>query len=276
MANGENRERRAAVYRAGVTPDVFPWEQHPIPPLLYKYFPPERFHVLTDCEVRFSQRQVFEDRYELLPDVAQFGTADEMLEFFETDEVLRRHPPALRRAVVNHILSSSERHAALIADTQSWLTGPNEFVVLCLSETPASDRMWHEYAENEHGFVVAFNTQHPAFRSLHVPGRIGKVEYSDQPFPSFLSSYGANAFFRKRTRYSYEEEWRSIRHTGRFAAEQVRMVDGLPIYLGRFDPACVSAILIRPGCRVEWELRHLLAIDARYRHVLVVDSSNIV
>jgi hypothetical protein len=139
MTNGKPRERQTAVYRAGVTPEAFPWEKHLLPPVLYKYFPPERFHVLTDCQVRFSQRQVFEDRYELLPDVAQFGTADEILEFFETDEALRRHPPALRKAVVNHILGSPERHASLIADTQAWLTGPNEFVVFCLSEAPASD-----------------------------------------------------------------------------------------------------------------------------------------
>jgi hypothetical protein len=36
----------------------------------FKYLPPERFHVLTDCRVRFSQRTAFEDDHELQPDYA--------------------------------------------------------------------------------------------------------------------------------------------------------------------------------------------------------------
>src|SRR5438094_9356899 len=54
-----------------------PWE-HPVPPVLYKYLPPERLHVLSDRRVRFSQRTVFEDDHELQPDYAIFGTASEI------------------------------------------------------------------------------------------------------------------------------------------------------------------------------------------------------
>ena len=58
----------SAVIPSGVSPRIHPW-QKPLPPVLCKYYPPERFHILTDCTVRFSQREVFDDQYELAGDV---------------------------------------------------------------------------------------------------------------------------------------------------------------------------------------------------------------
>ena len=54
--------------------------------------------------------------------------------------------------------------------------------------------MWHQYARNGTGFVVAFDSYHPAFGSLKTPGLIGEIEYSDEPISSFLSTYGASSF----------------------------------------------------------------------------------
>jgi len=84
-------------------PRVHPW-QKPLPPLLYKYYPPERFHVLTDCMVRFSQREVFDDQRDLRPEVANFGTAQEIRAFMDNDPVLARYAPALKEAVIGHVL----------------------------------------------------------------------------------------------------------------------------------------------------------------------------
>jgi len=56
---------------------MLPWE-YAVPPVLYKYRPPERLDVLTDCRVRFSHRSAFEDDHELQPDYAIFGTESEI------------------------------------------------------------------------------------------------------------------------------------------------------------------------------------------------------
>ncbi len=257
----------------GISPDVFPWDKYPVPHILYKYFPPERLPVLTRCLIRFSQRQVFEDTFELMPEVSAFGNEDEIRKFMEIDPVLNRGSLEIREAVIHHVLNTPGRHAALIEQTRGWLSEVNMFGVLCLSDNPLSASMWQQYAGNGTGFLVAFNTRHAAFNRLRSPGKLGKVEYSDQPITSFLAAYGANTFFRKRTQYAFESEWRSIRRFTRFPAENViQNPGGLPIYLAPFDPACVCGIFIQPQCAIEWELRTLVSIDARYRHVPVLFS----
>ena len=262
--------RQTAVVVPGVSPDVFPWDKYPVPRFLYKYFPPERLHVLTECLIRFSQRQVFEDHFELRPEVADFGSDDEIRMFMAIDPVLRRHPIPLREAVIRYVFDTPGREALLREQTQKWLSFPDEFLVLSLSEDAACDRMWEQYAANDRGFVIAFDTTHPRFQLLCSPGRLGKVEYSDEPISSFLSAYGPNALFRKRTRYQFEAEWRSIRHVGRFRAAQVlKPEEGLLIYRSFFDPACIAEILVRKTCTIEYELRSLRAIDGRYGHVAV-------
>ncbi len=171
----------------------------------------------------------------------------------QLDPVLSRHPLELREAVIKHVKQTPGREAALISQAQSWLTVPDEFAVLCLSENPQSERMWEEYAGHGRGFVVAFDMTHKGFTMLRKPGQLGKVEYSDKPFPSFLSTYGADTFFRKRTCYQFEAEWRSVRAIKRFSQVQ-KPKEGPPIYLSPFDPACIQEILITPKCSVEWKL----------------------
>jgi hypothetical protein len=254
----------SAVVLPGAVPRVHPW-QRTIPPILYKYYPPERFHVLTDCMVRFSQREVFDDQQDLRPEVANFGTADEMRAFMDSDPVLARHPRALKEAAIAHILNTPEREQRLIRQTQEWLSVPEEFAVFCLCENSLSRRMWGQYAGNGEGFVVAFDTRNPTFALLRSPGLIGEVEYSDTPISSFLSKYGTSAFFRKRIRYAFEAEWRSVRALSRFK-DTVNSGSGPTIYLARFNPACIVRILILNECSLEWELRTLAAVDVRYRH----------
>jgi hypothetical protein len=58
-----------------------------IPRILYKYYRPERVHVLRECSVRFSQRTAFEDERELRPEVAAFGTEEEIRAYMDFDPV---------------------------------------------------------------------------------------------------------------------------------------------------------------------------------------------
>lgn len=253
-------------------PTSLPWAKSP-PPVLYKYYRPERLHVMTDCMVRFSQRQVFDDRLDLRPEVATFGTAQEMRAFMDLDPVLNQRPSFLKDATIRHVLESPGKQEELLRQAQGWLKAPEEFGVFCLCENSRSARMWDEYAVGGTGFVIAFNTQCKAFKALRSPGLIGKVEYSDEKVRSFLSAYGAGAFFRKKNQYAFEAEWRSIRALRRFT----RVIrDGLneTIYLSEFDPACVMGISFLETCTVEWELRTLRAVDCRYRHVAIEQISS--
>ena len=89
----------SAVALPGAVPRLHPW-QKPLPPVLYKYYPPVRLHVLTDCMVRFSQREVFDDQRDLRPEVANFGTAEEIRAFMDIDPVLARYPRAGNTALL--------------------------------------------------------------------------------------------------------------------------------------------------------------------------------
>jgi hypothetical protein len=152
----------------------------------------------------------------------------------------------------------------MVRNTQSSMTAPDEFGIFCLCEQPNSNQMWSDYAART-GFVVAFDTTHRAFETLRSPGILGKVTYSDEPLGTFLGSHGPDAFFRKRAKYAFECEWRSIRALHRFHPNGEH--DGHPVFVSGFDPACISEILVRPECSVGQELNQLLTTDVRYGHV---------
>jgi DUF2971 family protein len=243
---------------------VQPWE-HPLPPVLYKYMPPERVHVLSDCRVRFSQRIAFDDEHELQPEYATFGTLGEIWRFV-IGKGIELDPRMPANILVQLIAQSPRSQALAIQTAQKNIKSIDELGVFCLTEAANCDRMWDEYADGGRGFVIGFNTAHAGFGQLKVPGHIGKVSYSDEPFGSFLGTIEAGdvgGLFRKRLRYMHESEWRSIRF--------LRRLEPHPggIFLSPFDPASVCAIIIRPECSVQVELRRLVATDERYQHVQI-------
>ena len=242
---------------------MYPWE-HLVPPLLYKYLHPDRFHVLTGCKVRFSQRRVFDDDHELQPEYVDFGTADEIRRYLALDTGFKLDPRLETDAFIRVFSGSRELQERAREIAQGAMKSPDEFGVFCLTDAPDSEQMWREYADDGRGFVVTFDTAHPGFRLLTAPGHLGKVDYSDKPFGTFLGTFfseGAGVFFRKRMKYSFESEWRSIRGLHR--------LEHCPsdVYLSQFDPQCVKKIIMRPACSTETKVRHFLAVDARYHHV---------
>lgn len=238
-----------------------PWD-NPIPPILYKYLRPERLDVLTDCHIRFSQRTAFDDDHELQPQFAAYGTEDEILRFM----VSQGWPPRCARWFAPLFVKIPGAQELATRTAQKSMRSPNEFGVLCLTEVADSEQMWKEYADDERGFVLAFDTTHAGFERLRTPGRIGKVSYSDEPCGTFLGlidSEGAGIFFRKRLKYSFEREWRSVR-----ALQRLERRAG-NIFLSSFDPESVRQIIISPNCALETELRRVAAADARYQHVQI-------
>jgi hypothetical protein len=237
-----------------------------VPRTLYKYCRPERVHVLRECSVRFSQRTAFDDERELRPEVAAFGTEEEIRVYMDFDPVFREKETWLKEELLHRMFTEKGWQERVTQIAQSNVKAADEFGVFCLCEQPNSNEMWAAYAATT-GFVIAFDTTHPSFDSLRNPGKLGKVTYSDEPVGTFLGSYGPEAFFRKRTKYAFECEWRIIRALHRL--ERKGEHEGHPVLVSPFDPACVSEILVRPERSVEGELRELLRTDGRYRHVAV-------
>ena len=236
-------------------------EPHPVPPTLYKYLPPERLHVLRDCRIRFSQRDVFEDDHELLPDYQKFGDEGEIWRFI-ISKGLRLDPRIPGNLLVRLISESPKHQQRAVQVAVNNIASARQMGILCLTEVYDSDQMWNEYAAG--GLVLAFDTTHRSFNALRKPGIFGKVHYSDVAFESFLGMIEVDytaPLFRKRMKYGFEREWRSLR----LFKHLERHADG--VFLAEFDPACVSAIIIRANCAVRRELEEILTSDGCYAHV---------
>jgi hypothetical protein len=221
---------------------------------------------LRDCRVRFSQRSVFDDDHELAPDVARFGTLDEIWRFILSEGI--KLPVGLPVNILVMLIAESPRAQEMATQiTKKNIKSLDQIGIFCLTESSDSERMWAEYADTGKGFVVGFSTAHAGFGQLSSPGRIGKVSYSDEPFGSYLGileNEGVAPLFRKRMKYAFELEWRSIRMLKRLEH------NGDNVFLSAFNPASVSEIIIRAECAVEVELRQLIATDERYQHVRIV------
>jgi hypothetical protein len=251
---------------------MLPWE-HPLPPILYKYLRPDRLHVLADARVRFSQRTAFEDDHELQPEYSAFGTVEEIKR-----HILRTPSAQIPGMSIDELaqrIASEPRHQAKAMETAIQnIKRINEMGILCLTVTASSERMWEEYADGGRGFVVAFDTAHIGFRKLTAPRGAGGVSYCDEAFETFLGMMENNVFeplYRKRMKYSFEQEWRSI--------HLLKDLERCPgdIFLSSFDPASVREIFIRPYCAVEKDLRRFITSDARYQdiHLTLLDNKSL-
>jgi len=238
----------------------------PVPAILYKYLTPERFHVLTDCRVRFTQRKFFPDDHELQPDYHAYGTVDEIRRQIESvGKPLCAIPPRLL-AVLIAINPKHQRKS--IETAVNNIKSFDQMGILCLSVTADSEQMWNEYASQGTGFVVGFDTTHAGFRKLTAPMGVLKVSYSSEGFSTFLGMMEKTPFeplYRKQMEYSFEQEWRSLR-----LLKNLELHSG-EIYISQFDPACVSRIVVGPDCTLKDGLQELVATDPRYEHVPIAD-----
>lgn len=235
------------------------------PPTLYKYVRPERIDILTGCRIRFSQRNVFDDDHELAPEYAAYGTEAEIWRMFLINP-FKPDPRVPLRDLIRIIAHNHDAQERAKATALRAMTSLDEVGILCLTEAPDADQMWEEYANTGRGFVIAFDTAHRGFQRLTTPGVFRQVDYSDDPYGTFLGAFfdhGVGPLYRKRMRYAFEREWRSIR--------MLHRLERYPgdIFLSEFDPASVREIIVREDCLVERELRQLVATDARYRHVQI-------
>jgi hypothetical protein len=243
---------------------MHPWE-HQTPGVLYKYLTTDRLDVLTSCRVRFSPRTAFDDDHELQPDYDAFGTLDEIERHIQRFGNPMPYIPVcvLARLIARNSAYQKRALQAAVSNIRVYET----MGILCLTVAADSEQMWTEYACRDTGFVIGFDTAHPEFKNLAPPkpGTWGKVLYSGEGIPTFLGMmerYPFEPLFRKRTKYLFEQEWRSLR-----LFKDLDQVSK-EIFCSPFDPACVREIIIGSKCPLESQLRDLAA-SGRYQHVQI-------
>lgn len=137
--------------------------------------------------------------------------------------------------------------------------------LLCfsLSERMDSPPMWAHYADNNAGFVIAFDTEHAWFhqRRSGEKKRLQKVAYFDGKLEEPLES-PQEAFISKTTDWAYEQEWRLYIKDGE-ADLTVGSADE-PIQLLNFPPEAVDRVILGAKARPEVVARISEAIESRY------------
>jgi len=137
--------------------------------------------------------------------------------------------------------------------------------LLCfsLSERMDSPPMWAHYADNNAGFVVAFDTENAWFhqRKNGEKTRLQKVAYFDGKLDEPFENPQA-AFISKTTDWAYEREWRLYIENGE-ADLTVGNADD-PIQLLEFPPEAVDRIILGAKTRPEIADRIREAVASRY------------
>lgn len=143
--------------------------------------------------------------------------------------------------------------------------------LLCfsLSERMNSAPMWAHYADNNSGFVVAFDTRNEWFtrREDGTKGRLQKVAYFDGKVEEPLQNVQA-ALISKTTDWEYEREWRLY-----VREEEIDKIVGNPsdsIHLINFPCDVVDRVILGPKTSDEVATRIREVVAANYPNARLV------
>lgn len=142
----------------------------------------------------------------------------------------------------------------------------SELLCFSLSERMDSPPMWAHYADNNSGFVIAFDTENIWFRRQKngENTRLQKVTYFDGKLDEPLDDPRA-AFVSKTTDWSYEREWRLY-----IKEDQADLTTGNPedpIHLLRFPPKAINRVILGPKTCLEVKGRISDILKYRYPNV---------
>jgi hypothetical protein len=137
----------------------------PLPPILYKYCPPERIDIISKQQIRFSPPSDFNDAFDSwLP------------------------APEIRT-------NAGQRRAKLDRAKQRSQLG-----ILCLTEEADNHLMWVNYARDHTGFVIGFGTSSPFFQV----GGSGLRQVKYEPPPSDSPKEDSYIYKSKDWKYECE------------------------------------------------------------------------
>lgn len=239
-----------------------------LPPILYKYFGPDRVDVIQSGLIRYSPLGAFNDPFEGQPEVTSLTT--EAAARASLNEILPQEARAAYDQLPGEVRSalSLERWEQLAV--QLMKANEAEFLramhgltpvlqglmtrkfdellgALCLSEVPDSLLMWSHYGASHAGFVLAFDARHPYFHEQKGPQdefrHLRRVVYREaRPSATLMEFDGVDVFLVKSGHWSYEREWRIFRAIPE--ADVVLPGEPFGIHLFSFPPSALQAVIL--------------------------------
>jgi hypothetical protein len=255
------------------------------PKSLFKYVTPARVDILATEKVAFTPPERFNDILDVRPHVVPMTNREYLLQIEKeaqaafvaslppwqqpkTAEQRRRLFERLGSAVDHVINQAPEMAQRWQAELPKLISG--HFGVLCFSETNDHHLMWAHYAAEHNGFVIEFDTAHPAFHQLGEPR---KVEYLPHR-PVYDAAKGAMGFWRQKTeQWAYEREWRIVRELKHC---ETKTVNGSAIYLCPLPRSAVRAVYfgVRASTETEKQVRAALQGTRTCLHRARIDGTS--
>lgn len=264
---------------------------------LYKYLPPERIDVLTDCRIRYTQPGAFNDPFEVKPYITTIAEADEaerkVDEIFleETQRMYDKLPVEEKSRIPYAVVQdlAKQRRESLRGEFGKMLKSAtpllrqtfdkqfNELIgILTLAEKSDHILMWSHYAASHEGFVLGFDSTNKYFdqkMSLSDEFRhLRKVEYrSQRPNAPLTALDGVDVFLVKNKDWEYEQEWRIMRPLT--DAVETISAEPFPIHLFAYPPSALVEVVI--GARMR-ETHRVALLDVirreQFNHVEIFQA----
>jgi hypothetical protein len=224
--------------------------------ILYKYLPPERIDILESCLIAFTPPRLFNDPFEAKPLFP--SDAPEAIALFEENRLRRTKLTEEEESALQARIDAIQNAHGWSRIT--WEHAAASVGVLSLSEKNDCPLMWAHYTAQHTGFVLGFDTAHPAWvassRLNGPPGEPTKVIYSaDRPNPPSMNDVTPeHIWYTKSSKWVYEQEWRVTRWITR-ANKTVRSAAGDEIPLFKFPPEAVREVIL--GLRADESLEFM-------------------
>lgn len=242
--------------------------------ILYKYLPPKRIDILLSGLICFSDPKGFNDPFEVSPvfppDNPEAVLLHKILSSIRADAKFREKLKDMERTLEKPFLeagfvlseASEQEIQARIEKLQDdhgmkrvvYENSTNVIGVLSLSAVPDSILMWSHYTAEHTGFVIGFDTAHPAWLKMQEDRSVGspiEVTYSDKrPSPWSMDAVTPDdIWYTKSDVWSYEKEWRITRFIG-FHWRRAQLGQTHPLY--PFPKEAIAKIIV--GCRASESL----------------------
>lgn len=206
---------------------------------LYKYVSIERLKSILNGSVRFTQPGVFNDPFELLPELVIRKDHQNTAVSINFDLLAARRSPPVGEVenIADDYTSSDFTSRNIVKDLNK------KIGIFCASKSSNSLLMWSHYADQYSGAVIELDGSHDFFN-----GRID-IEYRTERQKKDLDSYFLEPvplaeICVKSMDWQYEREVRIVRKLSDCIDTKSLDQRGFPVFVQNMPPACIKAIAL--------------------------------
>ncbi|UPQ79145.1 DUF2971 domain-containing protein [Flavobacterium azooxidireducens] len=224
---------------------------------IYKYCPPKRNHLtnLVKSELWFRSPNNFDDNLDSNLPHKQIPTI-QIVNQFETDlnnysiEVIKHLTPP--KGLILPMQNPDDRSFENLFKNFK----QNCIGITCFTGKPSNKKMWNEFAENETGFCLGFETENDNafFRELEEVKYYKELPKPDYSNPILEKELEIN-FLSKLSKYKFEEELRLIKLQS----------GGI-----RFNKESLQEIILGRNISNYTEKRIMNILKGNYKHEIIV------